>query len=98
MYYSAVPIKLIHNKAKAVGNYHPAIKGLLEDSDEKQKAPKRQRGLGMGVGKFRGGILQLSKKDIPGRAPAPPTRGGRGGGGSRGRGRGGGRGKPRGRK
>ncbi|KAH8830841.1 hypothetical protein DL96DRAFT_1594514 [Flagelloscypha sp. PMI_526] len=58
-------------EAKAVGNYHPAIKGMLSDHDEKRKAPKRVRGIGMGVGKFSKGTLKLSAKDIPGRSSTP---------------------------
>ncbi|PFH51440.1 hypothetical protein AMATHDRAFT_108535, partial [Amanita thiersii Skay4041] len=50
-------------EAKAVGNYHPAIKTLFEGN--KAKVPRRrERGLRMGVGKFSGGFLKLSPQDI----------------------------------
>lgn len=51
-------------KAKDMGNYHPAIKRLLEDSDKLTKRTKRERGIGMGIGSFRGGVLNLRKEEI----------------------------------
>ena len=50
-------------KAKDVGNYHPTLKRLFE-SAEGEPRKKRERGLRMGVGKFRGGFLTLSREDI----------------------------------
>ncbi|KAF8627163.1 hypothetical protein AX15_004483 [Amanita polypyramis BW_CC] len=51
-------------EAKNLGNYHPAIKKTFESSF-KSKAPRRSdRGLRMGVGRFSGGVLRLSKEDI----------------------------------
>jgi len=49
--------------AKDVGNYHPTLKKVFESSDE-VRSKKRGRGLKMGVGKFRNGILKLSREDI----------------------------------
>lgn len=49
-------------EAKNLGNYHPKLKRLFESSDVLPR--KRQRGLGMGVGKFRGGCLMLGQEDI----------------------------------
>ncbi|PVG04471.1 hypothetical protein CPB86DRAFT_693663 [Serendipita vermifera] len=51
-------------EAKDLGNYHPTIKRLLSDPDKVSKPKKRERGLGMGIGSFRGGILTLGKQDI----------------------------------
>lgn len=46
-----------------MGNYHPALKKLFGPSGA--PVPRsRPRGLKMGVGKFRGGVLQLRKQDI----------------------------------
>ncbi|KAK7470740.1 hypothetical protein VKT23_002161 [Stygiomarasmius scandens] len=50
-------------EAKNLGTYHPSLKKLF-DSDSESKTKKRQRGLQMGVGKFRGGVLQLSRHDV----------------------------------
>jgi hypothetical protein len=47
-----------------VGNYHPTIKRLFEDPEEKKVSRKRSKGLGMGVGKFTGGVLKLSRREI----------------------------------
>ncbi|KAJ7591141.1 hypothetical protein C8J56DRAFT_1135900 [Mycena floridula] len=49
-------------EAKNLGNYHPTLKSLYDDSTAAPR--KRQRGLKMGVGKFSGGMLKLSKKEI----------------------------------
>lgn len=70
-----------------MGNYHPALKRLFENDVEKKPQKKRERGLNMGVGRFSGGILKLSKDDIAkatGPAPRGPQRkGGRGGRGGK---------------
>ncbi|THV08642.1 hypothetical protein K435DRAFT_772087 [Dendrothele bispora CBS 962.96] len=50
-------------EAKNLGTYHPSLKKLF-DSDSEPKVKKRQRGLQMGVGKFRSGVLQLSRHEI----------------------------------
>lgn len=50
-------------KAKDLGNYHPTLKKLFEPS-EAVHGKKRERGLKMGVGKFRGGFLKLGKQDV----------------------------------
>jgi len=50
-------------KAKNLGNYHPTIKKLFGPSAGPAKA-RRDRGLKMGVGKFSGGLLKLSRKDV----------------------------------
>ncbi|KAJ6614329.1 hypothetical protein B0H10DRAFT_2045736 [Mycena sp. CBHHK59/15] len=79
-------------EAKNLGNYHPTIKKLFESSSTTSMAPnrKRDRGLKMGVGKFSGGMLKLSRDEIS-RVQDEPRRGGgrgrggRGGGSSRGR-------------
>ncbi|GBE79326.1 predicted protein [Sparassis crispa] len=52
-------------EAKHLGNYHPTLKRLYDDSsDSKPRSKKREKGLGMGIGSFRGGILRLRKQDI----------------------------------
>lgn len=51
-------------EAKDAGNYHPMIKRLLVDPEQPKKRVKRDRGIGMGVGKFRGGVLNLGKQDL----------------------------------
>ncbi|KAJ7095299.1 hypothetical protein B0H15DRAFT_104581 [Mycena belliarum] len=75
-------------EAKNLGNYHPTIKKLFE-STSTSEAPKktRERGLKMGVGKFRGGMLKLSRDEISIGQGVPRRGSGRGRG--RGRGRGG---------
>ncbi|EMD41081.1 hypothetical protein CERSUDRAFT_111654 [Gelatoporia subvermispora B] len=50
-------------EAKHLGNYHPALKKLY-DASAQSKQQKRERGLRMGVGSFKGGILKLSKHEI----------------------------------
>lgn len=47
-----------------MGNYHPTLKKLFGDSDGPKPQQPRSRGLTMGVGKFRAGVLQLSKQEI----------------------------------
>ncbi|KAL5508145.1 hypothetical protein ACEPAH_5763 [Sanghuangporus vaninii] len=64
-------------EAKDLGNYHRSIKHLFE-ADEKKRSDrrKRERGLKLGVGKFSGGVLKLSRDDIASvRGNARPTRG-----------------------
>ncbi|KIY73677.1 hypothetical protein CYLTODRAFT_416708 [Cylindrobasidium torrendii FP15055 ss-10] len=77
------------DEAKNMGNYHRSLKKVYEDPDDAKKSKRgRERGIGMGVGRFSGGILKLSREDIS--KVNDSGRGGRGGrGGGRGRGRGG---------
>ncbi|KAI5893771.1 uncharacterized protein SCHCODRAFT_02730497 [Schizophyllum commune H4-8] len=89
-------------EAKELGTYHPSLKRALGATDEelvaKEGVRRRERGLKMGVGKFKGGVLRLGREDIArveGRGEGGGRGGGRGGRGGRGRGRGGGRGKRR---
>ena len=73
------------DQAKHLGNYHPTLKALYEASSDSKPGRKRERGLKMGVGSFKGGTLRLSKNEIS----AMEGRGGSGGrrrGGGRGRG------------
>ncbi|KAJ6509899.1 hypothetical protein C8R47DRAFT_1299568 [Mycena vitilis] len=83
-------------EAKNLGNYHPTIKKLFESTDSGAPKKNRDRGLKMGVGKFSGGMLKLSKEEISSVQDGPRRGSGRGRGGGRGRGRGG-RGSSRGR-
>jgi len=46
-------------EAKEMGNYHPASKMLFQDPSEKNTKRSREKGLGMGVGSFGGGMLKL---------------------------------------
>ncbi|KAI1792948.1 hypothetical protein LXA43DRAFT_886607 [Ganoderma leucocontextum] len=67
-------------EAKQLGNYHPALKAQYDASSaSSSRGKKRERGLKMGVGSFKGGILKLNKRDIG-------VVEGRSRGGSRGRG------------
>lgn len=50
-------------EAKNLGNYHPTIKKLFKPSTGPTNA-KRDRGLKLGVGKFSGGLLKLSPKEV----------------------------------
>ncbi|KAG5343058.1 hypothetical protein C0989_000048 [Termitomyces sp. Mn162] len=50
-------------EAKDLGNYHPTLKKLFEDA-EALSIKKRERGLKMGVGKFRDGFLHLGQEDF----------------------------------
>ncbi|KAA1466198.1 hypothetical protein DENSPDRAFT_830956 [Dentipellis sp. KUC8613] len=75
-------------EAKSMGNYHPTIKKLFEESSEGPSARKREKGLGMGVGKFSDGILKLSRKEINSVQGLPRDSSGRGRGRGQGRGRG----------
>jgi len=51
--------------AKNLGNYHPALKKIYgSSSDTKEIGRKRVRGLKMGVGRFQGGVLKLSREEI----------------------------------
>jgi len=51
--------------AKNLGNYHPAFKKMYRTStDTTALGKKRDRGLKMGVGRFQGGILKLSREEI----------------------------------
>ncbi|KAH0587476.1 hypothetical protein H2248_006258 [Termitomyces sp. 'cryptogamus'] len=50
-------------EAKDLGNYHPTLKKLFEDA-EAPSIKKRERGLKMGVGKFRDGFLHLGQEDF----------------------------------
>ncbi|KZT74447.1 hypothetical protein DAEQUDRAFT_660597 [Daedalea quercina L-15889] len=63
-------------EAKHLGNYHPALKKLYEASAQGQKG-KREKGLKMGVGSFKGGVLKLSKDEINS-VVGSGSRGGRG--------------------
>lgn len=49
-------------QAKDLGNYHPTLKKNFQESST--KARKRDRGLGMGIGKFSSGVLKLDKDDL----------------------------------
>lgn len=88
-------------KAKNLGNYHSSIKGLFEASSTGQsESRKRERGLKMGVGRFSGGMLKLSREEIAtaqGSSSSGRGRDTRGRGRGRGGGGGGGRGQARGR-
>ncbi|EAU84714.2 hypothetical protein CC1G_00233 [Coprinopsis cinerea okayama7 len=52
-------------EAKNIGTYHPSLKKLFEDeSSQSSSRQNRNRGMKMGVGRFKGGILTLSKSEI----------------------------------
>jgi len=84
-------------EAKHMGNYHPTFKQLY-DAPSSKPTNKREKGLRMGVGSFRGGVLKLDRNELAA-VQGSNSRGrglrGRGRGGGRGRGRGTGRGRGR---
>ncbi|GJJ07504.1 hypothetical protein Clacol_001706 [Clathrus columnatus] len=49
--------------AKEMGNYHPSLRKIFS-GDKNITRKKRERGLSMGVGRFAGGVLKLSKHEI----------------------------------
>lgn len=57
-------------KAKELGTWHPSLKQAYSNQATatemglKKENRKRQRGLGMGIGKFQGGMLKLSSQEI----------------------------------
>jgi len=89
------------DEAKNLGNYHPTLKRLFAASGSTDSGGKRERGLKLGVGKFTGGMLKLSREEIgsvEGRSRGGRRGRGGGRGGGRGRGAGRGRGSKRGRR
>ncbi|SPO32199.1 uncharacterized protein UTRI_02756 [Ustilago trichophora] len=77
-------------KAKELGTWHPSLKesyankATATEMGLKKETRKRQRGLGMGIGKFQGGMLKLSSEEISkvngkGRGGSCGSRGGKGG-------------------
>ncbi|SPO25140.1 uncharacterized protein UTRI_02756_B [Ustilago trichophora] len=77
-------------KAKELGTWHPSLKesyankATATEMGLKKETRKRQRGLGMGIGKFQGGMLKLSSQEISkvnakGRGGSSGGRGGKGG-------------------
>ncbi|KAJ3824565.1 hypothetical protein F5880DRAFT_1745493 [Lentinula raphanica] len=76
-------------ETKNLGNYHPALKRLLDPDLETAKPKKRVRGLQMGVGSFKDGTLRLSRREID------SVQGHKGGTSGRGSGRGGWKKRPR---
>lgn len=50
-------------EAKEAGNYHSSLRKLyhIEKTDNRRK---RERGLSMGVGRYKGGVLRLSAREI----------------------------------
>ena len=65
-----------------MGNYHPTIKKLF-GGEERAPQRKRERGLSMGVGKFVGGTLQLTARDLARVRGASTSSGARGKGRSK---------------
>lgn len=62
---------------KDLGNYHPTLKRTYKDETESRPS-RRDRGLKMGVGKFKGGVLKLSPSEIrsvAGALPSPRVKG-----------------------
>jgi hypothetical protein len=47
-----------------MGNYHPAFKKLFQDPLERNARRNRERGLRMGIGSYKGGVLRLSKQEV----------------------------------
>ncbi|KAH7887823.1 hypothetical protein F5I97DRAFT_1952045 [Phlebopus sp. FC_14] len=51
-------------EAKNLGNYHRTLKRLYEPGSTSTHRTKRERGLGIGVGKFSGGTLKLTQEEV----------------------------------
>lgn len=77
-------------KAKELGTWHPSLKAgyanqaTATEMGLKKDTRKRQRGLGMGIGKFSGGTLKLSSQEISkvngkGKSGGSSSKGGKGG-------------------
>ncbi|KAJ1311041.1 hypothetical protein OPQ81_009546 [Rhizoctonia solani] len=69
-------------EAKTLGNYHPSIKKNFDALGSGGAKRKRERGLALGIGKFRNGALTLSKNDIKsveGALPGAGSKKGKGG-------------------
>lgn len=47
-----------------MGNYHPAFKKLFQDPLKKSTKRNREKGLRMGVGSYKGGVLKLNRLEI----------------------------------
>ncbi|CAE7111456.1 unnamed protein product [Rhizoctonia solani] len=58
-------------EAKMLGNYHPSIKKNFDSLSSGGAKRRRERGLALGIGKFRNGALTLSKNDIKSVEGAP---------------------------
>ncbi|KAG9128167.1 alpha mannosidase-like protein [Ceratobasidium sp. 392] len=69
-------------EAKALGNYHPSIKRNFATSSSKAAKQRREKGLALGVGKFRNGALALSQADLRS-VQGPSDRSAKGGKGKR---------------
>lgn len=76
-------------KAKELGTWHPSLKqayssqATATEMGLKRETRKRQRGLGMGIGKFQGGTLKLSSQEISKingkfKSPSSSSKGGKG--------------------
>ncbi|KAG8762913.1 hypothetical protein FRC11_007145 [Ceratobasidium sp. 423] len=70
-------------EAKTLGNYHPSIKKNFDTLGSGGAKRRRERGLALGIGKFRNGALTLSKNDIRSVEGAVPSTGSRKGKGGR---------------
>ncbi len=73
--HSRLSLLNVNLQAKHLGNYHPTIKKLF-DSSKAENSKRRERGLKIGVGKFSGGMLKLTKSDIDVVQGLGQTRGG----------------------
>lgn len=51
-------------EVKNLGNYHPILKQMYGSCSAKSSKRKRERGLRMGVGRFKDGVLKLSREEI----------------------------------
>jgi hypothetical protein len=51
-------------KAKNLGLYHQSIKHIWAASAKKRSNVRKDRGIGVGLGKVRDGILTLSPQDV----------------------------------
>jgi hypothetical protein len=47
-----------------MGNYHPAFKKHFQDPLKKSTKRNREKGLRMGVGSYKEGVLELNRREI----------------------------------
>ncbi|KAG9104543.1 hypothetical protein FRC06_001323 [Ceratobasidium sp. 370] len=69
-------------RAKALGNYHPSIKRNFAAFGPKTAKQRRERGLALGIGKFRNGALSIGQDELRS-VQGPSDRSAKGGRGKR---------------
>lgn len=67
-----ITVRKVRLKAKDLGNYHPTLKRIFEDEADPRPS-RRDRGLKMGVGRYKDGVLKLSRSEIQSVAGRPSS-------------------------